>query len=1014
MATTNSTYRPAYPSAPSFKNDLEFVYAYLAVHVLSDPSRVYSYILWIAIGGVLLLLSLLHHLRIRGGYLGALWSKWALRRRTWRKKHSLAVARARGDPHRQPYSLPSNAQIFTLCIVVIAALLCSFLGPDYFAPKASLWTLHDYPWATTSPPLAKRYELSDYYQYMPQYTIPKAWWTSGNRTGLIAFALFPLCILFALKSPPFAIFSMSCLVQLYCDKLLWLHKWTARLIYLLTVLHVAFWSVQLLIESRNGKVAYTYAWSYEKFLFAWTAFGCMTLLFLFSIGPFRRRHYEAFWFLHVLLVPLTIIMSALHHPPVWWWCWAALGLWFGERTWRFTWWLYTNGYFGMKSPAPSNKLRKVQSRNKGSAARLPSSRKAENMYSFTDTAPSSATAGLAHYPPPNQLPGVGLSVPTDYVPPPGYAHAELLPGHTIRLRIVTPGYLTWAPGQHFLISVPSITRFTTHPFTTASICDEQNPYDDGRVLVFLIRAKNGWTKDLWDTVAMMLSRGQQYVRSESLSRCEMPSRGVLLRACVDGPFGSSVRAPWGSYSSVLIVAGGSGVSYALSILQYVCLCLAGRDGRFLGGQPGGHGHPNYKTTRVRFVWLVREFGHIQWCASVLRRCKDLLPGPELQIDIFVTNVKPVADSKPPQPSRVSFAPPPSKDKDELEPPRPGFAVNSRPVSRASSFESEDSADDSDVDLSYYTGNVQEDGELGHEEDILDLTNFEGDNDTRMPGEAQFNLSVKQEGRSRRATSRRISTAFFAKQELLHRASQMDFDGASRSSVQLVNKRATLPPIDTDASPAAQQANGDGPSSQRPSVDIASVRPSDSRRGSIQGSPWTPSPLTPNSAAPLISPESSSNGLPSAHTRNVSAPISLNQKRFSALSERSLMQTPITPATPRSTSRLSQWTDTDSFAALVPRGDVEAVREQLRLDLCETEVEDVAIVAEHARPGKPKLERILADEVERAKGALAVACCGPTSLDAMIRKVVAAQIDPQRVKRGDMRGSIALFSEEFSY
>ena len=41
-------------------------------------------------------------------------------------------------------------------------------------------------------------------------------------------------------------------------------------------------------------------------------------------------------------------------------------------------------------------------------------------------------------------------------------------------------------------------------------------------------------------------------------------------------------------------------------------------------------------------------------------------------------------------------------------------------------------------------------------------------------------------------------------------------------------------------------------------------------------------------------------------------------------------------------------------------------------------------------------------------------CGPTSLDAMVRKIVAAQIDPQKVKRGDMRGSIALFSEEFSY
>ena len=99
----------------------------------------------------------------------------------------------------------------------------------------------------------------------------------------------------------------------------------------------------------------------------------------------------------------------------------------------------------------------------------------------------------------------------------------------------------------------------------------------------------------------------------------------------------------------------------------------------------------------------------------------------------------------------------------------------------------------------------------------------------------------------------------------------------------------------------------------------------------------------------------------------------NAKRLSAYSERSLMQTPITPASQRSMSRLSQWTDTDSFAALVPRGDVEAVREQLRLDLGEREVEDVGIVAERARPGKPKLERILADEVERAKGAVAVAC-----------------------------------------
>ncbi|KAI0780844.1 hypothetical protein BD413DRAFT_463706 [Trametes elegans] len=1011
LGTATATARPAYPTTPSYSDKLEFVSAYITIHVLSDASRVYAYTFWFAVVAVLLLCSVFHHLHLRGGYLGALWSKWAIRRRTWRKKHTLAKSKAQGVPHKQPFSFPSNAQMCTYAFIVLAALLVSFLGPDYLAPGSTLWTLQDFPWATTTNvPLAKRetsYDPAMFAEYQPHYVIDKTWWSSGDRTGIIAFALFPLCVLFALKSPPFAIFSLPFLVQLYCDKLLWLHKWVARLIYLLTIAHVALWSVQLTIDQ-----AWSLAWLYERFIFAWIAFGCMTLLFILSISPLRRSHYEAFWFMHVLLVPLTLITSALHHPMVAWWCWSALALWVGERTWRFTWWLYVNGFLGKRSAATTNKLRKAPSRigapdSKGEAPFQPKLSKA----SLPDTPPSNSTPGLAHYPPTvplNVSPGAGLSVPTDYVPPAGFAHAELLPGHTVRLRIVTPGYLSWAPGQHFLISVPSITRFTTHPFTAASICDEQNPLPDGRVLVFLIRAKNGWTKDLWDTVALMTAQGQHFQKGESVPRCEIPRRGVLLRACVDGPYGSSARASWGDYSSILIVAGGSGVSYALSVLQYVCLCLAGREGRFLGGKGGGVGKPGYKTTRVRFVWLVREFGHVQWCASVLRRCRDIVPGPELQIDIFVTNIKPTArPTAQGARKRITIVPLPQPKPEDLSPPRPGFVEESRPNSPTSSVSSDESGDDGDVDLSYYTGGFNADeGELGHEEHILDLTNFEGDDDTELPGEAQFNLSVKQEGRARRRYTRRLSMAVFAKSELAYRAS---LDGPATSSVQLVNKRASLPPLDADAS-------------QRASVDISTAR-TGSPRSAV--SPYTPPP----SAYPLISPSTRDSGGSGSSPRTSrvyapGAPSALPLQSASAAAgkaARRVSQAPSEQSTYHehgsrfgSRSRLSQWTDTDSFAALVPGGDVEAVREQLRLELDECEVEDVGVVAELARPGKPKLERIVADEVERAKGAVAVACCGPTSLDAVIRKIVAAQIDPERIKRGDMRGSIALFSEEFSY
>ena len=196
-----------------------------------------------------------------------------------------------------------------------------------------------------------------------------------------------------------------------------------------------------------------------------------------------------------------------------------------------------------------------------------------------------------------------------YVPPVGYAYAELLSGMTTRISFITPQFLRWAPGQHFLLCIPSITHFTSHPFTCASICDEAAPNNSGRALVFFIRAKNGWTKDLWDKVAKLISRGQTHDPSEAPPiGSQLPTRGVLLRMYVDGPFGSVVRAKWEDHSTVLIVAGGSGVSFGLSLLIYTCMCIAGRDGKQLGGRSGGWGMKGYSPIRVRFVWIVREFG----------------------------------------------------------------------------------------------------------------------------------------------------------------------------------------------------------------------------------------------------------------------------------------------------------------------------------------------------------------------------------------------------------------------
>ena len=244
------------PTTPAFEEDADWILAYLEIHALSKASWRYAYFFWMAIGVVTLISTVFNLLGFRTGRLGAYWSKWSLRRRTWRKKHALTQARKSGQPHKQPFLLPSNGQLLCLIAIIAASLAATFVGPDNIAPTKKLFSL----------------AARDASAYTPQYTIHKAWWTSGGRAGLMCFALFPLCILFALKRPPFAIFATPFLTHIHFDKFMWLHRWTGRFIWAMATLHAILWSVQLTKDTRSGtgKIAYVYAWHFERFQCAWS------------------------------------------------------------------------------------------------------------------------------------------------------------------------------------------------------------------------------------------------------------------------------------------------------------------------------------------------------------------------------------------------------------------------------------------------------------------------------------------------------------------------------------------------------------------------------------------------------------------------------------------------------------------------------------------------------------------------------------------------------------------------
>lgn len=120
-----------------------FTIPYIDAHTLSYPTWRYAYILWIAVGGGLVLWSIAYHLsgtRTGGSALGAWFRKWSIRRITWTKRvgggDATVGASEKGDDAARGrkkviWASPTYAQMICVVILIVVAVLASFAGDDY-------------------------------------------------------------------------------------------------------------------------------------------------------------------------------------------------------------------------------------------------------------------------------------------------------------------------------------------------------------------------------------------------------------------------------------------------------------------------------------------------------------------------------------------------------------------------------------------------------------------------------------------------------------------------------------------------------------------------------------------------------------------------------------------------------------------------------------------------------------------------------------------------------------------
>lgn len=316
-----------------------------------------------------------------------------------------------------------------------------------------------------------------------------------------------------------------------------------------------------------------------------------------------------------------------------WWPIIGAIVWGAERGVRFLVFLHINGFtrgIGFRVPKDGSRRRSgerfvggVEKGEREKAGRgwdesvEPLAGQQEGRHAYppmSSSSPDISRAGRGSSPAPSYhhspSPSYAMNVHSSarrsshHLPPSGFASAQLLPGRTVRLTLHTATPLRWRPGQHVFLSIPAVRLFEAHPYTIVSIDDRARGIAPvggadvgskrGSEVVLLVRAQKGFSKALWDYVA----RARKQKEDQGLGAGEC-ARGVEMRALVSWPLGSSARVEWEGYESLLIVCGGTGVTFGVSVLEYTCRRMARRQ-----AEEGG----KYRTTRVRFVWILREFG----------------------------------------------------------------------------------------------------------------------------------------------------------------------------------------------------------------------------------------------------------------------------------------------------------------------------------------------------------------------------------------------------------------------
>lgn len=184
--------------------------------------------------------------------------------------------------------------------------------------------------------------------------------------------------------------------------------------------------------------------------------------------------------------------------------------------------------------------------------------------------------------------------------------ARIFPFKTIEVILPKEPRLKYTPTSIIFIKIPSISKFQWHSFTIAS----SSSVDDDTMSV-IVKCDGSWTNSLYDIIQRIPVGGHD----QRVRRC--------IPVSVEGPYGPESTDFLSKYDSLLLVAGGIGVTPFLSILQEI-------------SSAQNHGRKNFPT-KIQLIYITKKRNSISILNSVLpllanKNTKEF----HLKLKIYVT------------------------------------------------------------------------------------------------------------------------------------------------------------------------------------------------------------------------------------------------------------------------------------------------------------------------------------------------------------------------------------------